>query len=389
MNDELKQVVEDIKTGVTEQVKTEVKENLMPAITEQVFEQLKADLPNRKKELFGEEALDTTSKEVEGKQKAAEVLKAALAHNDAELKALGTGTDANGGYLVPETWASEIIRIAPKFGVVRRDARNYPVPAEGDVVRLPTIGSVSVSRVAEGAAIPAVAPTTGQTVITVKKLAAITPMSNELLRRANVDTIDILSTLFAEAFAKAEDTWGFQGLAGGEGIFQNANVPVFTMAATNTTYAKLTLDDMLAAIDQLDDDAAANAKWYMSFSVFNALRKLKDTSGRYLVQDPTEGRPPTIWNLPIQLVRTLPRTSDGSQPGTKFLAVGDLSYMLFADKKEYSFSISDQATIKDTDNTTAINLWQQDMSALRVIENIDIQLAEAAKAFAVVKTAAS
>lgn len=181
------------------------------------------------------------------------------------------------------------------------------------------------------------------------------------------------------------DTWGFQGLASGEGIFQNAN----TLPSTMTTYAKVTLDDMLAALALLDDDAAANAKWYMSFSVFNALRKIKDTTGRYLIQDPTEGRPNTIWNIPVQFVRVLPRTTDGTQLSTKFMAVGDLSYMLFADKKEYSFDISREATIKDTDGTTTINLWQQDMSAVRIIENIDIQLAEADKAFAVVKTAAS
>jgi hypothetical protein len=36
--------------------------------------------------------------------------------------------------------------------------------------------------------------------------------------------------------------------------------------------------------------------------------------------------------MPTQLVRVLPRTSHGSQAGTKFMAVGDLSYILFADK---------------------------------------------------------
>jgi hypothetical protein len=63
--------------------------------------------------------------------------------------------------------------------------------------------------------------------------------------------------------------------------------------------------------------------------------------------------------------------------------------MLFADKKEYELKISQEATIKDVDGTTPINLFEQDMSAIRVIERIDIALAEAAKAFAVLKTAAA
>lgn len=63
--------------------------------------------------------------------------------------------------------------------------------------------------------------------------------------------------------------------------------------------------------------------------------------------------------------------------------------MLFADKREYSLDISQEATITDTDGTTPINLFQQDMSAVRVLERIDIALAEPSKAFVVVKTAAA
>ncbi len=254
---------------------------------------------------------------------------------------------------------------------------------------LPTVGSISVSRVNEATAIPAVKPTFGKIDITIKKLAAIIPMSNELLKDANVDVVNLLSVLAAESFAKYEDEWGFLGKNSGEGIFQNASVSVLTMAATKTTYAQVTADNLLDAISLLDESAVAGAKWYMTFSVFNVLRKLKDNNGQYLVQPPTGGQPATIWNMPVEFVRVMPKTSVGSQAGTAFLAVGDLSYMLFADKKEYSFEISNEATITDTDGTTAINLWQQDMSAVRVMERIDIELAEAAKAFVVVKTNAS
>ena len=69
--------------------------------------------------------------------------------------------------------------------------------------------------------------------------------------------------------------------------------------------------------------------------------------------------------------------------------MANLDYMLFADKKEYELKISQEATITDTDGSTLINLFEQDMSAVRVIERVDIALAEAAKAFAVLKTAAS
>ncbi len=75
--------------------------------------------------------------------------------------------------------------------------------------------------------------------------------------------------------------------------------------------------------------------------------------------------------------------------GNQFLAEGDLSYMLFADKKELERKFSQKATITDTDATTLINLFHQDMSAVRVIDRVEIALAEAAKPFAALKTAAA
>ncbi len=160
------------------------------------------------------------------------------------------------------------------------------------------------------------------------------------------------------------------------------------MGSDLDTYVEVTEDHLLDLLGQLDEAALSGAKWFMSFSVFNAFRRLEDTTGRKLIQPPTDSQPATLWNLPIQFVRGLPKTTDGSQPGTKFLAVGDLNYMLFADKKKYELKISQEASITDTDGTTNINLFEQDMSAVRVIERIDIALAEAAKAFAVLKTAA-
>lgn len=377
LQEELKPVIEDIKTAVT------------AAVTKDVVEKLKEELPNRKG-IFGADQGESEEKaELEGKEKAAEYIKAVFNQDSAQVKALSEGTAADGGYLVPEVFASEIIRLTPNYGVIRRNARNYPVSGAGFKTHLPTIGNVSVNRVGEKAAIPSSQPTTGQTSITIKKVAGLVPMSNELLKDANVDTVSILTALFAEALAKYEDEWGFLGKAAGEGVFQHASVPVVTMASTNTTYAKVTEDNLIDMLDQIDESALPGAKWYMSFSVFNALRKLEDSTGQKLIQSPTAGQPATLWNLPIEFVRVLPKTTDGSQTGTKFLAVGDLNYMLFADKKEYSMDISQEATIKDTDGTTPINLFEQDMSAVRVIERIDIQLAEASKAFAVLKTAAA
>src|SRR5699024_6517081 len=126
LKEQLDPVVEEIKSSVTENVKEQMQAST-PAITEEVFKRLKEELPNRKGIFGGENHQSDTAEALkEGKEKSAEYIKAVFNRDSAQVKALSEGTAADGGYLVPETFSSEIIRIAPNYGVVRRLARNYP-----------------------------------------------------------------------------------------------------------------------------------------------------------------------------------------------------------------------------------------------------------------------
>lgn len=391
LKEQLDPVVEDIKATVKQSVEEQMTAST-EAITKEVFERLKEELPKRKG-IFGGDDHPADEKQAvkEQKERTADFIKAWHAQDMSQVKALSEGTASDGGYLVPEIFSNEIIRIAPNYGVVRNQARRYAVSGEGYKTKLPTVGNVSVSRVGEKAKIPSSQPTTGQTGIQIKKVAGLVPMSNELLKDANVDTVNILSMLFGEAFAKYEDEWGFKGFGAGEGIFQNSNVPVVTLGSGDTTYGTTNEDDLLDMLDQIDEGALPGAKWYMSFSVFNGFRRLEDSTGRKIIQEAVGDRPTSIWDVPVQFVRVLPRRTDAAntQDDNKFMALANLDYMLFADKNEYELKISQEATITDVDGSTPINLFEQDMSAVRVIERVDIALAEAAKAFVVLKTAAS
>lgn len=371
---ELKSLLDEVKSGVTEEV----------------YKKLLEELPKRK-DIFGTVNENHSNSEFskEDKEKAAEYVRAKFASDGARAKALSAGTATEGAELVPEYFASEIVRVAPTYGVVRRDARIWPMQGK-HTVNVPTASAVTAYRVAEKNKITSSMPTSGQVILTLQKLAALIPMSNDLLKDANVDTVDLLARLSAEALSKLEDQWGILGLAAGEGIFQSTTAQTLNLASGQDTYAEVTFDDLLDAMNLLDEGALAGAKWYMSFSVFNALRKIKaSTSGEYIMQPPSGGQPATIWNIPVVFSPIMPKTSDASQASKKFIALANFDYMLMGDAKEYELKISQDATVTDTDGSTAINLFEQDMSAVRVIERVDIKLAEADKAFVAVKTAAS
>lgn len=382
MDEQAKALVEQIQKGVVEQV--------MPAVTEQVGKKIEEKFLQQK-EMFAAANKSEQKELIEQKEEAAEFLKSLVP--GAKRKSLDTGSSESGTELAPEAFRGEILRLQPNYGLIRRKAQ--VIELTDGTTNYPTIGSADVSRVNEKGAISVVSPSTGRVTFTLKKLAAIIPVSNELLRRSNVSLVDWLSRIAAEGFGKAEDTWGLLGLAATEGIFQNTSVPVLNLAAGKTTYLDANFDDLSLLQDQLDDDAVEGAEYVMGRTVWNGLRRSKfvDADGnnmRYVFQDPGNGQPATIWNLPVNFSRVLPRTTEtaGLQADKDFLALANFDYMMLGDERKYQIDTSEHASIVDGDGNT-INLFQQDMTALRFIETIDIQLVEADKAFAILHTAAS
>lgn len=377
MKEDAKQVVEEIKSSVIETV--------TPAITEDVMKQVDAKLVERK--TFGSNADQELA---EQKEVAAEYLRRKFAGQ--ETKSLTAGGSTSGAELVPTYVANEIVRLAEQVGLVRRYARRWPM--QGSNVNIPTASSVTAYRVTEGAKITSSAPTTGTVSLTGKTVGVLVPVSKKLLRNATVGTVDMINRLAAEAIAKLEDQWALLGLGATEGIFQGSNVTGVTMGSGDTTYAKADAEDLLDVINILDEAAFdGNTRWVMSLSVLNVFRKLRNAVGAdkqgFLFGGFGEATPATLWDIPYSLSSVMPKTADSPQTGKKFIALTNFNYLIHGDAQQYQMEVSDQATVTDTNGSTLINLWEQEMVAVKVVGEIDIQVAEQAKAHAWLKTAAS
>jgi HK97 family phage major capsid protein len=365
-------------------------DELKAGITKDVLEEMKSNQVLRK-DLFGNTEKSKDEKVDEQKKSAAEFIKAAYHQNFARAKELSgvskgmtEGTNADGGFLVPEIFASEIIRVANDYGIVRQNARHWPMNSLK--VNVPTANGISVNRVGEGAAAGSSKPTISRTVLTAKKLVALIPVANELLEDADPDVMSVIALLAAEGFAGKEDDWGLNGLASGEGILQNTTVPVRTMATGQDTFIEALLDDYLLLQKLLYAKALSGAKYFMHLQNWINLRSLKDSQGRYLLGNPSDEAAPRLWGLPVVTSDILPTTTGVS---TKFAGLANFNYMLFGDRRQYTMEVSREATVTDTDGSTAINAFSQDISVVKFTERIDIQLAEPTKAFAALKTAAS
>lgn len=371
----------EIKSEISEEMKTVISESA-GVISKEVMSKVESEMKD----------LKASSKSEDEAEKEAGMVKAfkALYRKDiyGEVnKDLDSATATAGEELVPEYFGNEVIRVASKVGVARQNSRVITLP--GKIFNLPGFGNVTAYRTDEAGAYTASGLTTSQLTFTAKKLTAMVIATKEVIEDANVDIIRWIAELAGEGIARKEDEWAFLGLASGEGIFQHADVPEYTMEATSDAYTDLTFDHLIGALALVDDNAVDNLVWVGSFSVFNSLRSAKSTTGEYIYQNPGAGMPNTIWGLPFVKSTVMPKTTDASQADKPFFAGYDPKYLMIGDRKTIEVEFSKEATVTSSDGSTPINLFEQDMVAIKVSERLDIQLAEPTKAFVRILTNAS
>lgn len=376
--DDVSQIVQEIKEGVAE--------TMTPAITKDVMEKLEAKMKAEKP------AYASEKQELKASQKeSVENFKSLYAElkNGAKTvtKQLNTGTDTEGAEWTPEYFQSEVLRIQEVNGIARNDCRI--VPMRGKTETFPTADSISVSRVDEMGKIPVTQPDSGSVKLTAKKLAAIIPMSRELLEYSNVMVVDLIAQLAGEAMSRAEDYWMFRGLANGEGLFQNADIPVYILGAGKTSFGDVTYADLIKAQSLVNDDAFNEGlRYYLSRTVLNSLREeLISESSNNLASALQAIALPNLATLPYTTSSQLPRTSADDQEGEIFMGLYNLRHVLMGDARSYELELSREATINTAEGQTAINLWEQDMVAIRVMESIDFAVSNPAKAFVNISTA--
>lgn len=120
-------------------------------------------------------------------------------------KALSAGDAAAGGFIVPEQYSTEIIELMRPMAVVRRlGARTLPMPT-GTLTIPGLAGGASAAYVGENANIGVTQATFRQITLTWKKLTALVPLSNDLLRFSSPSADTVVRDDLVAAMAQRED----------------------------------------------------------------------------------------------------------------------------------------------------------------------------------------
>lgn len=199
-----------------------------------------------------------------------------LVHN-----VLSEGTDADGGYLVPEEFERQIVVGLDEANVIRSLAK---VITTGSERKIPVAATHSTAQwTLENGAYTESNPTFDQKQIDAYKLTDLIRVSTELLQDSAFDLESYIAAEFARAFGIAEEQAFCVGTGTNQptGIFTAKGGNVGVTAAANNA---ITADELISLVYALKSPYRRNAKFLMNDATISAIRKLKDGNGAYLWQ---------------------------------------------------------------------------------------------------------
>ena len=229
----------------------------------------------------------------------------ALVHN-----VLSEGTDADGGYLVPEEFERDIVTAIEEENVVRSLAKVITTQHER---KIPVATGHSTAQwTAENAAYTESNPAFGQKQIDAFKLTDLCRVSVELLQDSAFNIEDYLMKEFARAFGIAEEEAFCVGTGTNQptGIFTANGGTVGVTAAANNA---ITADELISLVYALKSPYRRNAKFLMNDATISAIRKLKDQNGAYLWQPSVQaGQPDRLLGYEIFTSPYVPTMAAGA-----------------------------------------------------------------------------
>ncbi len=218
-----------------------------------------------------------------------------------EIKALTVANDTNGGYLAPEQFGSELIKLLVEYSPVRAYANVVNIAAPE--IKLPRrVNSTAAMWVGETDDRTASAPTFEQITLTPFELATFTDLSRQLLEDNAYNLEGELLADFAEQFGKAEGTAFVKGTGTGQpkGLLTASGLTEVKTGAAADFPATNPADVLIGMYHKLATSHAQRGVWMMNRNTLATVRKWKNSAGDYLVLDPiTVGAPSTLLGRPI------------------------------------------------------------------------------------------
>jgi len=229
---------------------------------------------------------------------------ASVQYTPEETRALAGTSDADGQFLVPIEFESELLMNAFDLAVIR------PLCQVGttsrDIVQLGALSKPSVAWGKRAVAVSQQDLSTGGKQIRIRNLKALTLISNDTLDDAEADVMSEVRQAFEMAVAEAEDD-AFAvgtdedsppGIMANTAVLANYEFSKVADAISDATYNGI--DVLLDMVYALNSKYRRNATFAMNSTTESLYRQLKDGEGKYLWQPSVQaGVPVALIGRPV------------------------------------------------------------------------------------------
>lgn len=293
-----------------------------------------------------------------------------------EFKALSTVSPADGGYLVPEVYANEIIELLyPATVIYSLGARRLGM-TNGNL-NIPKIKTGSRAMfTGESRPIPKSAPKFGNLKLSAKKLTALIPMSNDLLRSTNFDNDVIVGQDITKQMALGVDYGALLG-TGGEfqptGITKNKKVLDIDVTSLDELYASsagvLTsaFPNYLVAAVLKNNVYADGLGFTFNTSVEQFLKSMRDNVGGFIfAKEMNENG--TLVGYPYRTTNLIETVGGKTQ-----MIFGNWNDLVIGEQGALEIETSREGSWTD-DAGNLVSAFENDQTLIRAIDNVDIGL---------------
>ncbi|KAF2991146.1 phage major capsid protein [Methylocystis sp. MJC1] len=330
--------------------------------------------------------------------------------NHPVTKALVTATGSAGGFIVPPDVANEIIELLRAKAVVRAAGpRNMPMP-RGTMTLPGQASPATASYGSETKTISPSQPSLRQIVASYKKLTALVPVSNDMMRYADPavdafvrdDLVKVLALREDLAFllgdGTADSPRGFLSFANGWVTQNGGTAGAWSQSANSvmavngadpanstggnfiTSTSAYTLATVASeaggAINRLDaaNVPADKRAWFFNPRIKNYLYNVQNSLGVYVYRDEMNKG---IWlNSPFFTSTQIPVNywdAAGTNKDLSFVFLAEMSEAIVLDSMQMQLAVSQEGTYVDSLGNT-ISAFQSDQTIIRAIAEHDFQL---------------
>ncbi|MCP1271221.1 phage major capsid protein [Acetobacter cerevisiae] len=279
--------------------------------------------------------------------------------------------DTQGGFLVNTAYSSDLIdALRPAVAVRKMGALSVPMPSGNLTMRKQT-GVSNAQWMGERDAIQTSAPSVGVVALTAKKLAALVPISNELLRYNSIQTDAMVRNDVVREVALAEDQQfirgqGSQFAPNGLRYLANAANIITANATVNVQNVRSDLGKLRLGLTK-NNVPMTRAGYIINPTLVEFLSQLQTATGALAFPEISEGR---IGAYPYACTTSVPdNLGDAGNQSEIYFA--DFAQIMIGDALQTTLAVSTEASYEDSEGKTR-SAFQNDETLIRVIEAVDL-----------------